>query len=136
MSPTAAALLGYAAWTLALVFSLGVFRTSVAMTQGKKANTFSPSGEDLGGFGLRLTRAHANCYETLPAAGAVMLYAIATNATAVTDPLAYALLGARIAQSLVHLISTAPAMVLVRFAFFLAQFAILAFWLLKFFSVI
>lgn len=136
MSPTAVALLGYAAWTLALVFSLGVFRTSVALSKGKKANTFSPSGEDLGGFGLRLTRAHANCYENLPIAGAVTLYAIATGQTAITDPLAYALLGARVAQSLVHLVSTAPAMVMVRLVFFLAQVAILASWLLAFFSVI
>ncbi|HBS36295.1 MAG TPA: MAPEG family protein, partial [Parvularcula sp.] len=62
--------------------------------------------DDVEGFGRRLTRAHANCYENLPLAGAVLLYAIATNQTAVTDPLAMIFLGARLAQSLTHLAST------------------------------
>ncbi len=136
MSPTAVALLGFAAWTLFLVVSLGVFRTSIAMTKGKKANTFSPSGEDLGGLGQRLTRAHANCYENLPVAGAVLLYAIATGQTALTDPLAYAFIGARILQSATHVVSTSHAAVLVRFAFFLVQIVILVVWLLKLFGLV
>lgn len=133
MSPTATALLGFAAWTIFLVVALGAFRTSIAMTKGKKANTFSPSGEDLGGLGLRLTRAHANCYENLPVAGAILLYAIATGQTALTDPLAYAFIGARILQSATHVVSTSNPAVLVRFVLFVVQVAILIVWLLKLF---
>jgi uncharacterized MAPEG superfamily protein len=101
---------------------------------GKRtSNSFAASGEDMDGLGKRLTRAHANCYENIGFAAAVLLYAIATNQTALTDGLAYAFLGARIAQSTVHLISTNRIFVLIRFAFFVVQVAILIFWLLKLF---
>ena len=83
------------------------------------------------GFGQRLTRAHANCFENLPIAGAVLLYAIATGQTAITDDLAMAFLGARLLQSLTHIISTAPPAVLLRFGFFVAQVAILLIWILR-----
>lgn len=131
MTPTAVALLGFAAWTLILVVTLGVYRTGLVSAGKKRANEFRASGDDLTGFGQRLTRAHANCYENLPAAGAVLLYAIATDQTAVTDGLAFAFLGARVLQSLVHLASTSRAAVLVRFAFFIVQVVILAIWILR-----
>ena len=89
MSPTAIALLGYAAWALFLLVLLAVFRTSLVFAGKKTATDFKPSGDDLSGFGQRLTRAHANCYENLPIAAPVLLYAIASGGTAVTDPLAY-----------------------------------------------
>ena len=50
-----------------------------------------------------------------------------------TDGLAYAFLGARIAQSIAHLISTSHTFVLVRFGFFIVQTIILIVWLLKLF---
>jgi len=136
LSPTATALLGFAAWTIALVVLLGLYRSGLVMGGKKAANQFNPSGEDLEGFGRRLTRAHANCYENLPVAAAVLLYAIATRQESATDPLAYVFLGARIAQSVVHLISTSRPFVLIRFTLFLVQVAILVFWLLKFFGVL
>ena len=79
MTPTAVALLGFAAWTILLVAFLGLYRTGLVLAGKKAANAFSPSGEDLEGFGRRLTRAHANCYENLPVAAAVLLYAIAAG---------------------------------------------------------
>lgn len=133
MSPTAFALLGFAAWTIALLLALGLVRTAISL-RGKKPNTFKPSGEDLPGLPYRLTRAHANCYENLPAAAAIMLYAIATDATAVTDPFATYFLGARIAQSVTHALSTSNPMVLVRFVFFIVQQTILVIWLLRLFG--
>lgn len=136
MTPTAVALLGFVSWALLLLVTLGVIRTALVMQNKKAANAFSPGGEDMGGFVQRLTRAHANCYESLPLAGPVMLYAIAAGATAVTDGLAYIFLGARLLQSLTHLASTSTQAVTVRFAFFLVQIAILAYWLLKLFAVI
>lgn len=130
MTSTGIALLGFVAWQLLLLFSLGFFRTSLVLAGKRASNSFAPSGDDMNGFGKRLTRAHANCYENIGAVGVVMLYAIATGQTGVTDGLAYALLGARIAQSLAHLISTGRLFVLVRFVFFVAQAAILVYWLL------
>lgn len=133
MTPTAVALLGFAAWSIALVALLGLFRTGLVFAGKKTANGFNPSGEDLEGFGRRLTRAHANCYENLPVAAAVLLYAIATEQTAVTDGTASIFLGARIAQSLTHLASTARPFVLVRFFFFIVQVGLLGWWLVQFF---
>ena len=51
--------------------------------------------------------------------------------TALTDPLALLLLGARLFQSAMHLISTGPLFVWLRFAGLLAQMLILAWWLLR-----
>ncbi len=136
MTPTATALLGYVAWTLLLVISLGTLRTGAVLAGKKAPNAFSPSGDDMGGFAQRLTRAHANCYENLPIAGAVLLYAIAVNQTWATDRLALALLGARIAQSVAHLISTGNMFVRIRFFFFVVQIAILVYWLLLLFGTI
>jgi uncharacterized MAPEG superfamily protein len=131
MSPTAAALLGFAAWTIFLVVLLALFRTSLVSSGKKKSNEFRPSGEDLQGFGQRLTRAHANCYENLPIAASVLLYAIATGQTAATDPLAYPFIGARVLQSMTHLASASRPAVLVRFAFFIVQIVILVLWILQ-----
>ncbi len=131
MTLTATALLGFVAWTVLLVVLLGVFRVTMAVSGKQPGGNFKASGEDLDGFGKRLTRAHANCYEFLPVAGAVMLYAIATGQTGLTDGLAYAFIGARIAQSVVHMASTAQPAVLVRFALFIVQLVIVIMWLLK-----
>ena len=136
MTPTATALLGYAAWTLVLLTTLGLWRTSLVMNRKRAANSFAASGEDVEGFARRLTRAHANCYENLPVAGAVLLYAIAADRTAVTDGLAYIFLAARLLQSLTHLASTSNMAVTVRFAFFLVQIGILAYWLLGLFAMV
>lgn len=136
MTPTAFTLLSLVAWTMALLMSLGALRTSQVLTGKRAANSFNPSGEDMEGFGRRLTRAHANCYESMPVVGAVLLYAIATGQTALTDGLAYIFLAARFAQSVTHLISTSHMFVTIRFAFFGVQLVILIIWLLKLFHYI
>lgn len=130
MTPTAVALLGFAAWSTFLVMLLGVMR-SVISSRGKAANSFRPHGEDTPGFPHRLTRAHANCYENLPVLGAVLLYAIATQQTAATDPLAYPFLGLRIAQSTVHLITAVNPAVALRFVLYVGQQVIIVYWLLR-----
>ena len=136
MTPTEFTLLGFVAWALLLLMSLGALRT-VAVLKGERApNSFSPAGDDVGEFGRRLTRAHANCYENLPLVGAVLLYAIAANKTGVTDGLAYVFLAARLGQSLMHLISTSPMAVRIRFFLFVPQSLILAYWLLRLFGVV
>ena len=134
MTPTEIALLGFVGLATVLVFLVGLSRVALAVS-GKHKGGFAPGGEDVGGFVQRLTRAHANCYENLPIAGGAMLYAIATEQTAVTDPLAFVFLGARLAQSAVHLLSTATPFVLIRLLLFVTQMSIVFWWVLKFFQI-
>ena len=130
---TALALLGLVAWTLLLVFLL-VNQRGMLVLSGKMAvNGFNPDGSNMpSAFGQRLVRAHANCLENLPLQAALLLYAIATTQTAITEPLALVLLGARVFQSAMHLLSTGQLFVWLRFAGLFAQLAILAWWLLLF----
>lgn len=116
-------------WAMALLISLAAFRSVVNLVKGKPANSFDPTGLDLSPFGRRLTRAHANTYEFIPFALAVMIFAVITNQTEVTDGLAVWLLAFRIGQSSVHLISTSVIAVLFRYiAMFIPQIAIVVWW--------
>ena len=76
----------------------------------------------------RLARAHANCLEGLPVFGGLLLVALATAHTGITDTLAYLLLGARVLQSCVHLASLSAAAVSLRFSLFAIQLAIGVYW--------
>lgn len=113
---------------LALIASVRVVAT---MSGRKAANDFAPSGEDVSPFSGRLCRAHANCYESFPIFGGLLLTAIAIDMTVLTDGLALWALVARIAQSLVHLASTSVIAVQLRFAFFLVQFVIWVIWAVR-----
>ena len=130
LSTSAIALLGLVGWSLILVFLLANMRGIKVIGGHKAVNAFNADGSDVPGFGQRLTRAYANCLENLPGQTAVLLYALFAGQTAITDPLAGTLLGARLLQSCVHLCSTAPLFVWIRFASYLAQVLILAYWLL------
>jgi uncharacterized MAPEG superfamily protein len=136
MTDTALALLGYIGWTSLLLLSLATYRSSLTLTGKKPANSFAPAGDDVSGFGLRLTRAHANCYEFFPILGGLLLFSLATGQTAITDDLAMIALAARVIQSVIHLLSTSVIAVLIRFAALLVQFAICIYWLLQFASII
>ncbi len=57
-----------------------------------------------------------------------MLVAVIAGRSAVTDPLAWALLAARIVQSTVHCASLSVAAVNLRFAAFMAQLGIALYW--------
>lgn len=131
-SLSAIALLGLVAWSLLLVFLMVNQRGLLVMAGRMKVNAFIADGSNTpSAFGQRLVRAHANTLESLPLQAALLLYAIATEQTAITDPLAGLLLGARLFQSIVHLISTSALFVWFRFAGFFVQLAILAWWLVK-----
>ena len=60
-----------------------------------------------------------------------MLVAVLSHRSAVTDPLAYVFLAARILQSLIHLISISSAAVTLRFTAFAAQMAIAVYWAVR-----
>lgn len=132
MSATAAALLGYIILVLALLGTLGLSRVGLTLTGVRAPNSFGPTGEDVSPFSVRLCRTHANAYESFPFFGGLLLFAIAMDATAVTDGLAYYFIGARVLQALIHLASTSNIAVQVRFAFFLAQIVIAILWIFQF----
>ena len=127
-SPTALALTGFIAWALALLVLMEAIRSKMVMAKEVQANGFVPDNANLSPFMQRLARAHANCIEGLPIFGGLMLVALVTQRTAVTDPLALVLLGARVLQSCIHLASLANAAVTARFAAFAVQMAIAVVW--------
>ncbi len=131
MSPSALALIGYAAWTLLLLVAIVLLRTVLVLKKERAANSFAPWGEDVSLFAARLCRAHANCYENLPIFAALTLLAMVTGHGEITDSLARWVLVARVAQSVVHLISTSEMAVTLRVTFLLAQVGIEAYWIVQ-----
>ena len=133
LSPSAFAFLGLAAWMLILLLIMVNQRGLLVLTGKMAVNGFAPDGSNTpAGFGQRLVRAHANCVENLPWLMALLLYALATDQTALTDVLALVLLAARVFQSVMHLISTSAVFVWLRFAGFMLQLLIALWWLLLF----
>lgn len=128
MNPTLTALTGFVAWSLFLLVLMELIRSKLVVTKEVAANGFTPDNANLSPFMQRLARAHANCVEGLPIFGSLMLIAMVADKTAVTDPLAYALLGARIVQSVIHLCSLSPLAVTLRFSAFAVQIAIGVYW--------
>lgn len=129
---TEIALFGLIIWTLLLLVGIAALRSYLTLTGQRAINSYAPSGEDISPFSNRLCRAHANCYEFLPFVLAILLYAVATEQTSVTNRLALILLFARLAQSTVHLISTSNTAVVLRFTFLFAQALILLCWVALF----
>ncbi len=132
MNASVIALVIYVSWMIILLGILGSLRASLTLFGNRAPNSFCTDGSDVSSFSVRLCRTHANCYEFFPIIGGLLLLAIATSSTAITDGLAYYMIGARILQSSVHLISTSNIAVQIRFAFFLVQIGIAVFWVLEF----
>lgn len=128
MSSSTIALTGFISWTLLLLVLMEIIRTQLVLRRKVAANGFAPDNAGLSPFMQRLARAHANCVESLPVFGGLLLVAIATDRTGVTDPLAGVLLGARLFQSLVHLVSVGATAVSIRFSAFAVQMAIGSYW--------
>jgi uncharacterized MAPEG superfamily protein len=126
--PTALALTGFIAWSLALLVLMEALRTRMVLAGEVQANGFLPDNANLAPFMQRLARAHANCIEGLPIFGGLMLVALATHRTGITDSLALLFLAARIVQSLIHLASTSNVAVTLRFSAFALQMAIGVCW--------
>jgi len=131
MSTSLLALLGFIAWTLALLVLMETLRSKLVLTGAVRANGFDPANSTLSPFMQRLARAHANCLEGLPIFGGLLVVAVLAGKTQVTDPLAYVLLGARIAQSCIHLVSTSAPAVTARFVAFAVQIGIAVYWVVK-----
>lgn len=134
MNATIVVLLSYISLIMLLLLGLAAYRTYLTQSGSFKGLKFKSDGSDVPDFGNRLTRAQANCVECFSFIGGVLLLAIATDSTAITNGLAYILLLARVAQSSVHLISTSNIAIQVRFVLFLVQFGIVIYWLIKLFA--
>jgi uncharacterized MAPEG superfamily protein len=128
MNPTLIALTGFVAWALFLLVLMEIMRSRLVITKAVPANGFTPDNSNLSPFMQRLARAHANCVEGLPIFGGLMLIAVVAGKSAITDPLAYAFLFARIVQSVIHLCSLSPLAVTLRFTAFSVQLAIGVYW--------
>jgi uncharacterized MAPEG superfamily protein len=128
MTPTLYALTGFLAWTLLLLVLMEANRSKLVLTKAVPANGFSPDNANLSPFMQRLARAHANCLEGLPIFGGLMLVAVTAGQSALTDPLAPLMLGARVVQSLIHLSSVSATAVTLRFSAFAVQMGIAMYW--------
>jgi uncharacterized MAPEG superfamily protein len=128
MNPTLTALVGFIAWSLFLLVLMEAIRSKLVLTKAVAANGFTPDNSNLSPFMQRLARAHANCVESLPVFGGLMLVAVLAGKSSITDPLAYALLGARILQSIIHLSSLSALAVTLRFSAFALQMGIGVYW--------
>jgi hypothetical protein len=134
MSASIIALLAYIAWTLILLVALAAYRSYLSMSGSFAGLKFKADGSDIPDFGNRLTRAQANCVESFSFIGGVLLIAMATDSTAITNGFAYILLIARLAQSAVHLWSTSNIAIQLRFGFFLVQVGIVVYWIVALFT--
>ncbi len=133
MSSAICALLGFTGLTILLAFGYVSYRIGLVLTFKAAANAWTREAETWKDPAIvtRLHHAHLNCVENLPLFAAVVLAAFATQQIAVIDELAMVYLGLRLAQSALHVISTAPAFVFIRANLWIAQMALLSYWVLK-----
>ncbi|WP_026353067.1 MAPEG family protein [Solimonas variicoloris] len=123
------ALLGYTAWTLVLVGIVLTWRVFEVL-RGKRINSWGRGASiAVPSFIERAGHAHLNVLENLPVFAVIVLAAQLLGKTAGVDALGCWVLGARVAQSVVHLIGTSVALVMVRATFYVIQIALFAYLL-------
>ncbi|MBY0573048.1 MAG: MAPEG family protein [Undibacterium sp.] len=130
MNNSAFALLLYGTWSLTLLFAIMLLRGVITASGRRAPNDFLVSGEDVSPFSGRLCRAHANCYESLPAFAAILLVAITSGHAEITDSLALWAILARVCQSSIHLCSSGKYPTMVRYSMQSIQVAIQAVWVI------
>jgi uncharacterized MAPEG superfamily protein len=131
MNPALVALAGFAGWTLVLLLTVANLRMANVFTGKIAINAFSSTGDDLPGFGQRLTRAHLNCTENLPIFAALVAVAGLSGQFSIMEGTVMYVLYARIGQSLVHISSSAPLVVWVRATFFFVQVLLMAWYAIQ-----
>jgi uncharacterized MAPEG superfamily protein len=117
-------LLGFAAWTLALLMAtVGVYRWGNILFAKAAIASFRHDAPEGAGWYQRGTRAHANCIENLPVFGAIVyLISIVGVRGVLVDALCISTLVARVIQSCVHIShEQTNAFVAVRFSFYSVQ---------------
>ena len=117
-------LLGFAAWTLALLMAtVGVYRWGNILFARAAIASFRSDALEGAGWYQRGTRAHANCIENLPVFGAIVYVITVIGLQGpMVDALCIATLAARVCQSTVHIShEQTNAFVAVRFSFYSVQ---------------
>lgn len=128
MTTTGLVLTLFIGWTLLLLLVMEVLRSRLVLVGRVRSNQFTPDNANLSPFMQRLARAHANCVESFPIFGGLLIVALVTGRTGITDGLAPWLMAARVIQSSVHLASVSVFAVNVRFAAFFVQTIIAIYW--------
>lgn len=115
------AVLGFALWTLVLVFVSVNWRV-VEVLRGKSMNSWGrDDGIAVPAIVKRMQHAHLNCLENLPIFAILVFAAYFMGKQPAVDGLACYVLYARLAQSIIHLIGTSAALVFVRATFYVIQ---------------
>ena len=127
-STSAFVLTALIAWTMFLLILMEGLRVRFLVSKTVAANEFRPDNSNLPPFMQRLARAHANCIESFPIIGGLLVVALLTDRAGVTDALAPWLLLARLVQSCIHLASTSVLAANLRFLAFVVQIAIAVYW--------
>ncbi len=120
------ALIGFAAWTLALVTGVFLYR-GLKFVTGTPINSWPRGAKPSNDAPLvkRLEDAHANCLENLPVFAVIVLSAAALGRLDTVAVLAPWVLYARIGQSLTHLSGVGQAQVFVRASFWSIQLGLM-----------
>src|SRR5215207_1673023 len=117
-------LLGFAVWTLLLLFTtVGVYRWSRILTGRTRISEWRADEQQGSEWYRRAIRAHMNCVENLPIYTAIVVALLATHVTnPILDRLAIVILIARICQSVTHLLfEQTNTVASIRFAFYFVQ---------------
>jgi hypothetical protein len=125
---SASVLTALIAWTLFLLILMEGLRIRFLVAGTVAANELRPDNSNLPPFMQRLARAHANCIESFPIIGGLLVVALLTDRAGVTDALAPWLLLARLLQSTIHMASTNMLAANLRFVAFAVQMAIAVYW--------
>lgn len=130
--PPVQTLLGFAAWTLALIAIVFLYR-GVRFLTGTPINHWPRGAKPVDDAALirRMEDAHANCLENLPVFAVIVLSAAALGRLDAIAPLAPWVLYARMAQTAAHLSGVGWPHVFVRASFWSAQVALFVWMLAK-----
>ena len=133
MSAAIAVLLAFTALTFILVAVYVNYRVALVLTFKAPANSWTRNDAKWQdpAWVTRFAHAHANCLENLPIYAAIVLAASLLDQLAVLDGLAWIYFGFRVAQVLVHLISTNAMFVFLRANMLVGQWVCIGYWLLK-----
>ncbi len=124
MGTSVMAVLLFTAWTLVVVAIVLLWR-SFEIARGVPANSWGRGAErDRPGLVKRAEHAHINCLENLPVFAAIVMAAVFSDKSAVTDGVAMWVVYARVLQSVMHLIGTSQWLVLLRATFYFVQVAL------------
>lgn len=117
-------LLGFAAWTMVILFTtVGTYRWSRIFTGRAEISEWQADEQQGSDWYRRAIRAHLTCVENLPVYTAIVVALLASRVNNhLLDGLAITILAARICQSSIHLLLEQTNSVAgVRFAFFFVQ---------------